>query len=224
VRRIRSAEVVLVSLVWLLPLRAQSLDGVWRSEGYGEVFVIKGADWKTFEVTSATCVAGFSATRSAGATVDREATFRANENFDTDSPQFFIRLKGGKDHKSLHLEGAASDIRIDRIPRIPAVCDHLTPDTPENNFEVFARTWAEQYISFDLKHVDWGSVVVTNQAKVTAKTLPPELFDILVAMIRPFGDAHTTIHAPNIKRNFKGFKLGLERTPKARSRLPTACT
>ncbi len=214
-RRIRSADVVLVSLVSFLPLTAQSLDGVWRSEGYGDVFVIKGPDWKTFEVTSVTCLAGFSATRSAGATVDREATIRANEDFDTDSPQFFVRLNRSNDHKRLHLEGAASDIRIDRIPRIPVVCDHLTPDTPENNFEVFTRTWAEQYISFDLKHVDWQNLVAANRAKVTAKTLPPELFDILAGMIRPFGDAHTSINAPNIKRNFKGFKLGLERTPKS---------
>jgi hypothetical protein len=194
---------------------AQSFDGVWRSEGYGDVFVIKGPDWKTFEVTSATCVAGFSATRSAGTNVNREATFRANEDFDTDSPQFFVRLNGSNDHKHLHLEGAASDIRIDRIPRIPVVCDHLTPDTPQNNFEVFTRTWAEQYISFDLKHVNWENVVAANRVKVTSETSPPELFDILAGMIRPFGDAHTSINAPNIKRNFKGFKLGLERTPKS---------
>lgn len=50
-------------------------------------------------------------------------------------------------------------MRIDRLPRLPPVCDHPTPDTPLNNFEVFTQTWAENYISFDLKHVNWNSIV-----------------------------------------------------------------
>jgi len=213
--RFRSAEVVLILLVSRLPLAAQSLDGLWRSEGYGDVFAIKGSAWKTFEVTSTTCVGGFTAAQTAGASAGRDATFKATDQFDTDSPQFFVRSGGSNDHKRLHLEGAASDIRIDRIPRIPEVCDHTTPDTPQDNFEVFTRTWAEQYISFDLKHVDWEKVVAANRPKVTAKTTPPELFDILVGMIRPFGDAHTSIKAPGIKRDFKGFKLGMQRMPKS---------
>jgi len=213
--RIRSAEMVLISLISCLPLAAQSLDGVWRSEGYGNVFVVKGADWKTFEVTSTTCVAGFSATRSTGATGDREATFRANEDFDTDSQEFFIRLNGSNDHKRLHLEGAASDIRMERISCMPAVCDHLTPDTPQDNFEVFTRTWAEQYISFDLKHVDWGKLVTANRPKVTAETSPIDLFAILAGMIQPFGDAHTSIDAPGIGMSFQGFRLGIKRSPQS---------
>ena len=36
----------------------QTLDGVWRSEGYGLVFDIQGATLKSFEVTATTCVLG----------------------------------------------------------------------------------------------------------------------------------------------------------------------
>ncbi len=53
------------------PAQSPSMDGVWRSQGYGNVFVIHG--------------------------------------------------------------------RIDRIPRLPAVCDHPTENTPAGNFEVFAH-------------------------------------------------------------------------------------
>jgi len=196
------------------PAAAQSLDGIWRSEGYGDVFVVKGKDWKTFEVTSTTCVPGFIAAETARASAHRNATFNANEEFDTDSPQFFIRSGGSHEHKRLHLEGAASDIRIDRISRLPAVCDHPTPDTPEGNFEVFARTWAEQYISFDLKHVDWEKVVAANRPKTTAETSPAELFDIMAGMIRPLGDAHTSVSAPAINKHFIGFRPGGDRSPK----------
>ena len=105
----------------------------------------------------------------------------------------------------------ASDVRIDRLPRLPAVCDHPTTNTPENNFEVFARTWSENYISFDLKKSDWAKVVETNRPKVTSKTTPAELFDIFEGMIAPFNDAHTYISAPDLKREFRTGKPGMER-------------
>ncbi len=188
----------------------QSLDGAWRSEGYGYAFDIRGGEWQAFEITSASCVAGFTATRSGGAMPDREATFKMKEG-----RLYFLRPGGSNDHKVLHFDGSASDMRIDRLSRMPAVCDHLTPDTPPENFEVFARTWAEQYISFDLKHVDWDKVVAANRPKVTADTSPVALFAILAGMIQPFGDAHTSINAPAIGMSFHGFRLGIERSPKA---------
>ena len=45
------------------PIQAQPLDGVWRSQGYGYVYDIHGPALKSFEVTTATCVPGFTATR-----------------------------------------------------------------------------------------------------------------------------------------------------------------
>jgi hypothetical protein len=190
-------------------LAAQSLDGVWRSEGYGDVFVIKSGEWKSFEVTSTTCLPGYTATQSGGAAVDREATFKG-QGF----RQFFIRAGDSSGKKIIHLEGAAGDRVMDRIPYLPAPCEHPTTDTPQNNFEVFARTWAEQYISLDLKHTDWDKIVAANRPKVTSETTPAELFDVLQGMIKPFGDAHTRISAPSISKTFRGFKLGEERSPK----------
>ena len=139
---------------------------------------------------------------------DREATFKMKEG-----RLFFLRPGGSNDQKVLHFDGSASDMRIDRLPRMPAVCDHLTPDTALDNFAVFARTWAEQYISFDLKHVDWDKVVAANRAKVTPDTSSVALFAILAGMIQPFGDAHPSINAPAIGMSFHGFRLGIERSP-----------
>jgi hypothetical protein len=192
------------------PAAGQSLDGVWRSEGYGYAFNVRGGDWQAFEITSTTCVTGFTATRSGGTMPDREATFKMK-----DGRPFFVRPGGSNDHRVLHFDGSASDMRIDRLARMPMICDHLTPDTPPDNFEVFARTWAEQYISFDLKHVDWDKVVTANRPKVTADTSPIALFAILAGMIQPFGDAHTSIDAPAIGMSFHGFRLGIERSREA---------
>lgn len=201
----------------IAPAVAQSLDGFWRSEGYGYVFAVKEAEWKAWEVTATTCLPKFTAKQTDGATADREASFQGVDGSFYGSPhgRFLVRPGGRKDHKIVHNEGSASDMRMDRVARLPVVCDQPTVDTPQNNFEVFARTWAEQYISFDLKHVDWEKVVEANRAKVTANKSPAELFDILAGMIQPFGDAHTGIYARAINKNFHGFKPGAERTPKS---------
>ncbi|HXZ42750.1 MAG TPA: S41 family peptidase [Terriglobales bacterium] len=197
------------ALLSVAPATGQLLDGTWRSEGYGYAFNVRGGEWEAFEITSTTCVPGFTATRSGDAMSDREATFKTKEG-----RPFFLRPGGSNDHKVLHFDGSASDMRIDRLSRMPAICDHPTPDTLPDNFEVFARTWAEQYISFDLKHVDWDKVVAANRPKVTAETRPIDLFAILAGMIQPFGDAHTSINAPAIGMSFHGFRLGVERSQK----------
>ncbi len=194
------------ALVVTSSAQADSLDGFWRSQGYGYVFEIKGPDLKAFEVTATTCVPGLSATRDDIAIAGRETTFRTRNG-----AEFFVRAGGTGNHRIMHNEGVASDVRIDRLPRLPAVCEHPTTNTPENNFEVFARTWSENYISFDLKKSEWAKVVEANRPKVTSKTSPAELFDIFQGMIAPFNDAHTYISAPDLKREFRTGKPGMDR-------------
>jgi len=144
---------------------AASMDGVWRSQGYGYLFEIHGHVLKSFEVTSTTCVAGSTARLQNIAVVGREATFKSNEG-----DLFFFRAGAEDDHRSLHFEGSASDMKIDRLQKIPAVCDRPTPNTPLDNFEVFTRTFDEHYISFGLKRTDWKKVVADYRA---ADAAPP---------------------------------------------------
>ena len=201
---IRLSMLLLGSFVPVAIGSAQSLDGVWRSQGYGNVFRIQGRDLREFEVTSKTCVAGFIARRLA--TPDREAAFKIAEG-----GVLFLKSGDSNDHKLLHFDFSDSDIRIDRLPQMPTFCDPPTANTPRDNYEVFTRTFAENYISFDLKQINWDKVVADNQARVTSKTTPAQLFEILEAMIKPFGDIHTAIDAPELKRHFEGIRPGTDR-------------
>ena len=187
----------------------QSLDGAWRSEGYGMVFDIQGATLKSFEVTATTCVPGDAAQREDTSIDGREATFKT-----TDGDVFFIRSGGAADHRLLHNVSSVSDVRIDRMAKLPATCEHPTPNTPQGNFEVFTRTWAENYILFDQQKADWDATVATNRAKITDKTTPAELFDILAGMIEPFHNLHTYIEAPELKREFHTYRPGTDRVVK----------
>ncbi len=205
----RLSMVVVVALAGVSSAQAASMDGVWRTQGYGYVFQVQGDSLKAFEVTATTCVPGFTAKRDASVVPGREATFKSAEGY-----EFFVRDGGSPDHRVLHNEGSASDVRIDRVPRPPAVCDHPTPNTPADNFEVFTRTWAEHYISFDLKKIDWDKVVEANRSKVTARTTPAELFDVFERMVAPFGDTHTFIVAPGLKRRAQSLRPGTDRVVK----------
>jgi hypothetical protein len=162
---------------------------------YGYIFLIKGSTLTAFETTTSTCVPGLTARRKTRASAPWEAVYRSKHE-----GTLFFRLSGVGDHGILHLEDSVPDISIRRITKMPASCDDPTEDTPTGNFEVFTRTWAENYISFTRWHVDWNSVVAEYRGKVTGETMPAQLFDIFQSMIKPLGDLHTYITAPSLKR------------------------
>jgi len=81
-----------VTLVLLPSLLAQWLDGVWRSQGYGTVITIQGPKLEAFEVTTTTCVPGFTAERDLTTIAGRQATFKTPEG-----QVLFIRAAGTAD-------------------------------------------------------------------------------------------------------------------------------
>jgi hypothetical protein len=107
-----------VSLVTAASALSQSLDGLWRSQGYGYVFELRGSHLKAFEVTSMTCVLGFTARLQpitiAGGDSGSAATFVSN-----DGRRFFIRTGNSQGHRSMHFEDSTSDIQIERMKRLP---------------------------------------------------------------------------------------------------------
>jgi len=154
------------------------------------VYEIRGLTLKSFEVTTSTCVAGFTATRLTVPHPGRDEVFKAKGR------DLLVFAAGNSENDKL----LNHSLRIDRIPQIPAVCSPPTANTPLGNFEVFTRTFSEHYIAFDLRHLDWGKIVSDNRGKVTPRTTPGELFEIFDSMIKPFGDLHAGVEAPQLKR------------------------
>ena len=204
---ITRSSIFVAALLSSVPhLFAQRLNGAWQSQGYGYIFQISDSSVNVFDVTTTTCVFHFKARRDGTERPGRETTFITK-----DGDVYFIRAGGEADRKLLHNDGAASDIRIDRLPMMPKVCNPRTNDTPASNFEVFTRTFAEHYISFDLKKYDWDRIVADNRQKLTARTSAADLFEMFQSMIKPLGDSHTFIYAPKMKRRFQGIRPGTDR-------------
>jgi hypothetical protein len=184
-------------VILVAPGFGQSLDGVWRSQGYGTEYEIHASGLKSFEVTTTTCVGGFAAKRLPARDTSAQIAFQSR-----DSSLFFIGPGASPDNKVLLRPDGLSGIYIDRVAALSPACTPFTPNTPQGNLEVFARTFAEQYISFDLRQIDWDTVVAENRTRVNANTTPAQLFDILAGMIRPLTDIHTYLESHNPKREF----------------------
>jgi len=206
------ARINLVGLAaCLIGSTARAQSAIWTSEGYGYVFEIARDTLRAFEVTDISCIPSFTAVVAPGvAPAGGVQAFRF-----TGAPVTVLLLPDGSAERArFHLNGAASDIVLRRASRKPTVCDRATRNTPMSNFDVFARTWAEQYGFFDLKKVDWAAVVAANRVRVTDATTPAELFGILRGMIEPLEDAHTSIAAPDINQRFGGSRTGRNRLPR----------
>ena len=185
----------------------QALDGVWLSQGYGNVYQVDGKMLHAYEVTERTCVASFLARRLASQAPAYEAEFVAR-----DRSRYLIAKGEDGNHKRLFTPDGLVTVQLVRSAALPTVCRPPTPNTAEGNFEVFARTFSEQYISFERRHIDWARVVAEARPRVNATTTPAQLFEVLSSMIRPLTDIHTEIDAPKLKKTFDPpFRSGTDR-------------
>jgi len=105
--------VALLTVAFSAPFDAQALDGLWMSDGYGELAEIHGDSLSVFEITSISCVPSASGTRKPGATGGREAVFTV----DGDLVHF---LPGASaDDARAHFDGAVSDVLVHRVSAKP---------------------------------------------------------------------------------------------------------
>jgi hypothetical protein len=161
------------------------------------VYEIRGSALQAFEVTTTTCVKTFRAERSPVDSAGRDATFRAR-----DGNKIRIVMDDGDGSARAEHPGGLTSMIVERLAGLPGVRAPPTLNTPIGNFEVFARTFSEHYISFDLRDIDWDKFVTQARAKIGPQTSPGQLFDVLATMIKPLADIHTGIDAPKIGRTF----------------------
>jgi hypothetical protein len=193
-----AAAVMLITMTNASEAR-DSLDGFWESDGYGYAFSIDERGLKSFEVTATTCVASFVAQRIRGSQSASSATFRDKEDV------YHFRKSESDSSWLIRQEETIAEIRIHRVSRLPAVCDRPTPNTPEGNFEVFTQTWAENYVAFERRGVDWNAAVAEQRQRIVAGAAPDELFGVLRVMLERFADMHTYLSAPALKLSTKQF-------------------
>jgi hypothetical protein len=170
---------------------------LWISDGYGFLLEVRNDKLHTFELTSISCISGWSATK-----VSQPA--RTQGMVYAGRGQYRLLNGGSPGKKRLHLDGTASDIILRRTHTMPETCLRQPAASPEWSYAVFWETFAEQYPFFDLRKVDWRAVDRKFRPQVGPATKPEELFRILRQMIEPLQDTHTGLYAQDINKEFDG--------------------
>ena len=173
-----------------------SLDGIWLSDGYGNMYEINGDTIRISQYTSVSCIQTGTAKRVGGGQGDVFVV-------DGSSRRIEIIAGSSDDEKQLNNPSAASNIIIKRAAQKPAACGTETPNTPESNFEVLWATFNEHHGFLKDRGVDWAATYKKHRPQVTANTTPDELFRIGSEMIDQLKDAHTSLRG-DAAHQFRG--------------------
>ena len=184
---------------------AGAMTGIWRSDGYGLVIQVNDGQAQTFETTSLSCMPEKPLARVPGPDPNGAVGFGRH-----DQPEETLR-RTGDTQAELRLLGTAADIDLVAIPALPAACTHPMAQDPLTTFDVFWANLAENYNSTVRKHVDWNALRNTYRPKITAGSTPQQLYQIMIDMAQPLGDAHIEISGPD-DDDFEGFRPGTRYT------------
>ncbi|MFD8933728.1 S41 family peptidase [Streptomyces sp. NPDC059578] len=178
-------------------------DGLWRMDGYGMVLRIQDGVLRSWDTTAISCRPALNAPQQGAAGPDGAVRFEA------DDMAFSVRPQA-KDRATLLVHGTAGDRDLRRISALPPHCGRPGATGPVADFDVFWQTFAEQYAFFQSRGVDWNRARATYRPRVTARTGPAELFDILAEMTAPLQDSHVALAAnsPDFQRFADGIRSG----------------
>ncbi|MCK7623243.1 S41 family peptidase [Streptomyces sp. RS10V-4] len=167
-----------------------SLDGVWRSDGYGTLVVIRGRTLRTYETTAVSCLPGaVTGVRDGAPGPDGTLRFTV-----PDSAPLTVAPAGPGRATTAFADNAGHHTLL-RTGPLPRRCGTPPPRDPRAVFDVFWQTYAENYPFFRAKGIDWNAVRARYRPRITARTTDAELFAVLRAMIEPLHDAHTRVVA-----------------------------
>nr|WP_234388207.1 MULTISPECIES: S41 family peptidase [Streptomyces] len=151
-------------------------------DGYGTVLSLDGDTLQEFQTTSVSCLKGDSARRTGPGTY---AT--------ADGATLTVRPGPGGNRATLGYDTSVGHRSLRRIQELPADCTRPTPKDPRAAFDVFWRSFAENYPFFAAKGVDWQAMRDRYRPEVHADTTREELFGIFSDMVRPLYDAHVAV-------------------------------
>lgn len=145
-----------------------SIEGVWKSIGYGKILKIDSTTYSYFDMTNISCL--------------------PSKQGDILSVANSMELT----NDTLVVKRGYSVYYYTRTEKLPKVCkkNNQNVNDPMYNFEVFANTFKNHYAYFDLNHIDWDSLYSTSRNKITPNSTQVELYVILQEMVDRLNDNH----------------------------------
>ena len=155
--------------------QAISLDGVWRSRGYGWIWVIEEGRVRAYDESGELCLKS------------------PRRSFHLDDSE--KSLEASRDGKTIRLLLDDDQYRyvFDRIDALPASCTAETKSDPISVFDAVVTTLTTHYAFFGARDIDWEKAVEAERAKVTAGTSDWELFKSISRLLSHFRDSHVSL-------------------------------
>lgn len=171
------SPIIFLLIVLFLPackskIEYNSIEGIWKSIGYGRILQIDSTFYSVYDITELSCT--------------QSKTGNSSDFNDV------IRLKDD----TLSIQRGLSTYYYTRLDSTPEICFNLNENKTYDvkyNFEVFANTIKEHYVYFELNNINWEDLYTSYKNQITSETTEPELFLIMENMIAELGDNHGSI-------------------------------
>jgi carboxyl-terminal processing protease len=165
------AITVVLSSCGIEDKKNNSIEGIWKSIGYGKILKIDSTTYKYFDITNISCL--------------------PSKQGDISEVKNSIALK----NDTLAVKRGYSSYYYTRTNEFPDLCQKNTNDIndPLYNFEVFADTYKEHFAFFELNKINWDNLYKTAKEKINSKTTEVELYLIIQEMIDSLKDNHGSI-------------------------------
>ena len=159
-----------------LGMDLSSLNGVWRSQGYGWLWVIQDGRLRAYDEGAGYCVERTKA----------EALDGLRRGYKLSEDGRLLRLS---------LADPAYRFTFDRIDAVPPACARMPDASPPAVIDALDAIFSAHYAFFPARKVDWPAVVGDAKKQVTSVTSQPELLEVVRALLANFDDDHVSLQA-----------------------------
>ena len=151
--------------------KSNSIEGIWKSIGYGKILKIETNSYEYYDITDIYCLPS------------KEGNISEVKN----------SMQVSND--TLTVKRGFNKYRYVRVNKFPDLCKKTIKDKNDisYNFEVFANTYKNHYAYFKLNKIDWNNLYKKSREKINSKTTDVELYLIIQEMIEILKDNHGSI-------------------------------
>ena len=155
--------------------RNNSIEGIWKSIGYGKILIIDADSYEYFDITDFSCLP-----------VKKGNILELGNSMHVTNDTLIEKLGMSKYHYV-------------RIKKLPELFNQNIKDKNNisYNFEVFANTFKNHYAYFNLNKIDWDSLYINSKNKINSKSTAVDLYFVMKDMIEKLKDNHGSIDPTN---------------------------
>lgn len=148
-----------------------SIEGIWKSIGYGKILKIDTTSYEYYNITDISCL----------------PSKKGNISGVSETMQI--------SNDTLTITRGFSEYRYERLSKFPDLCLQSVKDKNDilYNFEVFANTYKNHYAYFELNKIDWENIYINSKNKLNSTSTEIDLYLVIEDMIERLKDNHGSI-------------------------------